>query len=152
MSKISDIIEEFILEQMEDCEFVNLSRNELASFFGCAPSQINYVLSTRFTEPRGYIIESCRGGGGYIKLIRVNISDDNYIRHLISSTLQGEINYPEGLSIINQLYESDLIGKETAMVLGFAISSKALSLPVRLENKQRANILRNVLINMLKEK
>ena len=152
MSKISDIIEQFILEQMEDCEFVNLSRNELASFFGCAPSQINYVLSTRFTEPRGYIIESCRGGGGYIRLIRVNMNENDYIRNLVSSTLIGEIDYHEGMSIIDQLLRYNFISEQSANLLGFAISPKALALPVRLENKQRANILRNVLINMLREK
>ena len=72
MSNISDIIEEFILQQLEDSDNIDLSRNELANFFSCAPSQINYVLSTRFTAPKGYIVESHRGGGGFIRLIRVN--------------------------------------------------------------------------------
>ena len=58
MSKISDIIEEFILEQLDDDGIVNLSRNELSNLFNCAPSHINYVLSTRFTVPKGFCVES----------------------------------------------------------------------------------------------
>ena len=151
MSKISDIIETFILDQMQQADFIDLSRNELASFFNCAPSQINYVLSTRFTEPKGYLIESYRGGGGYIRLARININRSGYINHLICDTLMGEIDYKEGLSILSKLCELDLLDNSSASILGYAISPKSLALPIRMENKQRANILKNVLINILKE-
>lgn len=151
MSKISDIIEEFILEQLEDMDFVNLSRNELASFFNCAPSQINYVLSTRFTEPKGFIIESHRGGGGYIKLSRISIDQNNYIGRLLSSTLNAEVDYSTAVSILNNLYNMNFIDENSARLLSYAITSKALAMPVRLENRQRANILKNVIINILKE-
>ncbi|MGN0960640.1 MAG: CtsR family transcriptional regulator [Christensenellales bacterium] len=151
MSKISDIIEEFILEQLEDMDFVNLSRNELANFFNCAPSQINYVLSTRFTEPKGYLIESHRGGGGYIKLSRINIDRNDYVQHLLSETLRGEVDYNTSLTILSNLVQIGFLTDEEAKILEFALSPKALAMPIRIENKQRANILRNVLINMLKE-
>lgn len=151
MSKISDIIEEFILEQLEDMEYINLSRNELANFFNCAPSQINYVLATRFTEPKGFLVESHRGGGGYIRLARVNIDRDDYIRDLLSSTLDGEIDYQTSINIISNLIELGYIGEEGGQILKYALSSKALSMPIKIENRQRANILKNVLINILKE-
>ena len=151
MSNISDLIEEFILEQLEDMECINLSRNELASFFNCAPSQINYVLSTRFTEPKGFLIESHRGGGGYIRLARINIDGDDYIRNLISTTLMGEIDFSTTVKIIETLSSINFISDGQARVLTYALSPKALAMPVRLENKQRANILRNVIINILKE-
>lgn len=150
MSKISDIIEEFILEQLEDMEYINLSRNELASFFNCAPSQINYVLSTRFTEPKGFVIESHRGGGGYIKLSRVNLVKDDYVRELISEVLVNEINYRECLQILDNLYRLNIIKEESIKVLSFALSPKALSMPIKIENRQRSNILKNVLINILR--
>ena len=150
MSKLSDMIEEFILDQLEDMDYINLSRNELANFFGCAPSQINYVLSTRFTEPKGFIIESHRGGGGYIKLERLNIGKDNYIGHLISNTLSFDIDYNEGLRILETLYTLELIDKSSCELLGYAISPKALAMPIKIENRQRANILKNVLINMVR--
>ena len=151
MSKISDIIEEFILEQLDNTDYINLSRNELANFFNCAPSQINYVLSTRFTEPKGFLIESHRGGGGYIKLERVNLDKNNYIKQLLSTILNDEIGYNECLTILANLCNLKIISEDTRKVLGYALTSKALALPVRIENKQRANILKNVLINIIKE-
>ena len=151
MSKISDIIEEFILEQLSDTDFVNLSRNELANFFNCAPSQINYVLSTRFTVPRGFLVESHRGGGGYIKLERVNLNKNDYINDLLSTTLNGEIDFLEGTSILDNLKALKVLDDHECKVLGYAIQSKSLAMPIKIENKQRANILKNVLINILKE-
>ncbi len=151
MSNISDIIEEFILEQLDDTDFINLSRNELANFFNCAPSQINYVLSTRFTLPKGYIIESHRGGGGYIKLERINLNKNDYLKNLISNTLLEDISYSESIKILDDLNRLNILGEESCDVLKFALSQKALAMPIKIENKQRANILRNVLINILKE-
>ncbi len=151
MSNISDIIEEFILEQLDNTDFINLSRNELANFFNCAPSQINYVLSTRFTVPKGFLIESHRGGGGYIKLERVNIAKDEYVSDLITGTLNGEITYAESLKILENLHNLKIIGKEGLEILKIALSQKSLAMPIKIENKQRANILKNVLINIIKE-
>lgn len=152
MSNISDIIEEFILQQLEDSDNIDLSRNELANFFSCAPSQINYVLSTRFTAPKGYIVESHRGGGGFIRLIRVNYEKNDYIRELISTTLEDDIDYGTAIKILENLYELDIIDDSAKFTLEIALSPKALSMPVRIENKQRANILKTVLINYLKGK
>lgn len=152
MSKISDIIEEFILEQLEDTEYINLSRNELASFFNCAPSQINYVLSTRFTEPKGFMIESYRGGGGYIKLSRINLLQDEYIELLLRTTLNTEIDYNSAMGVLNNLCSLGFIDENSAKVISYAITPKALAMPVKIENKQRANILKNILINILKER
>ncbi len=73
MANISDIIEQFILKSLGEDDSVDISRNELANFFSCAPSQINYVLETRFTVDRGFVKESRRGGGGFIKISKINI-------------------------------------------------------------------------------
>jgi transcriptional regulator CtsR len=150
MSKISDIIEEFILEQLEGSDYINLSRNELAEFFSCAPSQINYVLSTRFTTPRGYIIESHRGGGGFIKLTRVDLNKNNYISQLLSSDILSEIDFHSANHIIDNLIDMNIISAESGNILSIAISSKSLSMPVKIENKQRGNILKCVLLQLLK--
>lgn len=151
MSKISDIIEEFILEQLEDMEYINLSRNELANFFNCAPSQINYVLSTRFTEPKGFLVESHRGGGGYIRLARVNIDKDDYVREILNTTLNGEVDYSTAMSIVSSLVEMQFFSEEEGRILKYALSSKALAMPIKIENRQRANILKNVVVNILRE-
>ena len=150
MSKISDIIEEFILEQLEDMECINLSRNELANFFNCAPSQINYVLSTRFTEPRGFVVESQRGGGGYIRLTKVSVNSDDYITQLLTNTLNDEIDYRSGLTIIENLLRLGYLDKSSATTLSYAIAPKALAMPVKIENRVRSNIIKNVLMNILR--
>ncbi len=150
MSNISDIIEQFILEQLDEFGEINLSRNELANYFNCAPSQINYVLSTRFTHPRGYITESRRGGGGYIKLIRVDLKQNDYIEKLITDTIQDEITLSESMQLIGGLKERGLITDREYSMLTTCLSNKSLSNPLKLEDKIRANILKNVLVNIIK--
>ena len=83
--KISDSIETFIRELLEAQSSVELKRNELASYFNCVPSQINYVIQTRFTTERGYLVESRRGGGGYVKITRVQLENNNLIEHILNN-------------------------------------------------------------------
>ena len=92
MANISDIIEQFILKTMGDDESVDISRNELATFFSCAPSQINYVLETRFTVDKGFVKESRRGGGGYIKISKINLDNDEYVSNLILESVGDELS------------------------------------------------------------
>lgn len=150
MQNISDIIEQFILEQLQDYGEVNLSRNELASFFNCAPSQINYVLSTRFTNPKGFITESRRGGGGYIKLTRVDLNKDDYLEKLICDTIKDEIDYNMACQLVDGLLDRGIITDREYKIISSAISNKSLSNPIKMENKLRANILKNILINIVK--
>lgn len=83
---MSDIIEQFIKELFKDDEdFIEIQRNNLAEQFNCVPSQINYVISTRFTPNQGYYVESKRGGGGNIKIKKINISKSNYLMHIIKN-------------------------------------------------------------------
>ena len=84
--RLSELIEEYIKSMIiESDEFVEFGRNELAEHFHCVPSQINYVISTRFNPERGYYVESRRGGGGNVKIKRIDITKDSYIMHLINS-------------------------------------------------------------------
>ena len=86
--RLSDTIEEFIKMMMaQDEEEIELKRNELAEYFSCAPSQINYVLSTRFTPDHGYVIESRRGGGGCIRVIRLRRGSGDMINYLLSERI-----------------------------------------------------------------
>ena len=150
MNNISDIIEQFILQQLADDEQIDLSRNELANFFNCAPSQINYVLSTRFTNPRGFIVESRRGGGGYIRLTKLNFGKDDYLDTLISDTLSDEIDYTTALQILESLCDREIITEDERNIISAGISNKALNNPIKMENKLRANILRNILVNIIR--
>ena len=84
MAQLSDSIEHFIKELMSGGTQVDLRRNELAQHFGCAPSQINYVLATRFSLDHGYIIESRRGGGGYVRIVRMQSrAEKNFLETLL---------------------------------------------------------------------
>lgn len=115
MSVLSDAIEEFIKEMMEFGE-AELQRNVLAQQFGCAPSQINYVLATRFPLERGYIITSRRGGGGYIRVSRVEQKDD-CILDLVTSRIGPELSDREAKGLLLQLLDSGLLtGREAALM------------------------------------
>ena len=82
---MSDMIEEFIKEMFLEDDFIEIQRNDLAQYFNCVPSQINYVISTRFKPSQGYYVESRRGGGGHIRIQKVNITKSNYLMHAINS-------------------------------------------------------------------
>lgn len=145
MNNLSDIIEEFILNTIGDEQSLNLSRNELANFFNVSPSQINYVLSTRFTLDRGYETESKRGGGGYIVLKRINL-DDN-ISEIIKS-LKPNLDFLSCCYILDNLEKNQIINKNEEEIIKSAISQKALSSPFKIENTLRYNIFKNILINL----
>lgn len=147
MSNISDEIEQFILDTLGEDLFLDLSRNSLAEFFNVAPSQINYVLSTRFNFERGYITESRRGGGGYIRLAKVDVDKLDYVKELINS-IGDSLDYSQSLSILCGLVENKNITTEEKQKLEWVLSPKALSCPFKIENTLRANMMKNLLINL----
>ena len=107
--KISDTIESFIRELLNESDkSIELKRNELASYFNCVPSQINYVISTRFTTQRGYIVESRRGGGGHIKITKVNIDTNDTLRHILSN-IGNSIDVLTLEAICETLYINEII-------------------------------------------
>lgn len=147
MSRISNIIEEFIknLLQQTNNGILEIKRNELAEYFNCAPSQINYVLQTRFNTDSGYYIESRRGGGGYIKIIRVNINN-KYIENIINNYIQDVITKSRALSIIDSLIEKDIISSREAILMKTALSDRALNIASQYKNQLRARILKDMLL------
>ena len=110
MSVLSDHIEDFIKELMtEEDGTAELQRNELAQRFQCAPSQINYVLTTRFSPNRGYITQSRRGGGGYIRVIRLNVDKCAYISQIIEQNLRQGINMRQAGELIEGFVQTGVI-------------------------------------------
>ena len=123
---ISDMIAEFIRGELEDADGVlELQRNDLAQRFHCVPSQINYVMSTRFSPEHGYIVESRRGGGGYIRITRVRVDRPTLLMHFINS-IGPEIDTQSALAIVRNLYETEAISQETARLLQIVLSDTAL--------------------------
>ncbi len=147
---VSDIIERFLLETLGDELSVNFNRNELAAYFSVAPSQINYVLSTRFTPERGYITESRRGGGGSITLIRVSENVDDVLLRYIDETLSDGIEYGKACQILERLTVDGVYTKSEAQLIKAAISDKALIAPTVAKSRLRGAILKNVLLETLK--
>jgi transcriptional regulator CtsR len=147
--RLSEIIEQYIKEMMTDTDdFVEFQRNELAQYFKCVPSQINYVISTRFSPENGYYVESKRGGGGNIKIKRVDITKDKYIMHIINS-VGSNLSQQEVDILIRNFLEYGVISQLEAKLLKVATSDKVLNLPVELKDIVRTRIFKNMLINLI---
>lgn len=147
--RLSDLIEQYIKELMaENGDFTEFGRNELAQYFNCVPSQINYVISTRFSPERGYYVESRRGGGGNIKIKRIDITKDKYIMHVINS-IDNVISQQEADIIISNLLEYGIINKEIAKLIRVATNDKVLNLPIEYKDLTRTRILKNMLVNII---
>ena len=152
MAALSDNIEQFIKDMMKEYEgILELQRNELADYFRCAPSQINYVLATRFSPEKGYIIESRRGSGGFIKLIRVNESRADRIRSILAEKIiDGRLNQRDAFSIADCLLSSGVIGEEQHDLINAAVSDRAVRIPASIRDSVRADIMKQMMIALLK--
>lgn len=151
LANISDIIEQFILDTMGNDNALNLSRNDLAAHFSCAPSQINYVLTTRFSPSRGFLIESQRGGGGFVRLIKLDVDNNEYVNNYVISQIGKEVSYKDACYILQTLTDAGLINKQKQEMAQILLQDKALSNPFRLEDSLRANMLKNLIYNAIKE-
>ena len=149
--RLSDSIEQFIKELLnEESTEVELKRNELAEYFGCAPSQINYVLATRFSPDHGYLTESRRGGGGYIRIVRVVQAGSQRLMYLVNDRIGDSLGEEECLRLISQLKEQRIVTADEAALMASAVSTRALSVPVpdSLKNAMRAKMMKSMLMTI----
>ena len=149
--RISDSIESFIKEMLgEDSPEVELKRNELAAYFGCAPSQINYVLATRFSPDHGYLTESRRGGGGYIRIVRVVQTGAKRLMYLVNERIGDSLTEEECMRLLTQLKEQGVVGEGEASVMASALSSRAMGVPIpdALKDALRARMLKSMLMTV----
>ncbi|QIL46012.1 CtsR family transcriptional regulator [Vagococcus coleopterorum] len=118
MSKMntSDLIEEYIIELLSKENVIELQRFEVASIFNCVPSQINYVINTRFTIPHGYQVISKRGGGGYIRISKVELREEDRLSEL-SNIFEETVTEKETRAILNQLLEYDILTQNEAFLI-----------------------------------
>ncbi len=145
--RVSDIIEEFIKEMFEKQEMVEIQRNELAEYFKCVPSQINYVISTRFKPSQGYYVESRRGGGGNITIKKVVNTNEEYIMHIIKN-IGEEITSNEIDVILSDFLTYNIISEKEAKLLKVATSDNVLRLDILTKDYVRARIMKNMLLNI----
>jgi len=146
---LSDDIERFIKSMLSADEAqVELQRSDLAQHFGCAPSQINYVLATRFTRDHGYIIESRRGGGGYIRIVQIRISDTGVLLADVVDRVGSAISRENALAILRGLFEREIIDERMAQVMRAAVDAPTMTPPAG-KDYVRASILRSMLETLM---
>ena len=146
--RISDIIEDFIKDMLENDKQAIIQRNDLAEQFNCVPSQINYVISTRFTPIQGYYVESQRGGGGYIKIKKVNLTQSDYLMHIITS-IGNTISAKEVDIFVNNFLDYGVIDEKIAKLLKGATNDKVLGSLKNEKDELRAKIFKSMLINLV---
>lgn len=147
--KLSDLIEEYIREIINSNDTVELKRSELASKFNCVPSQINYVIQTRFIPELGFYVESRRGGGGYIKITKTNLDKSDYISNIInkigSNLSQSVIDV-----YLNDFIIYNILDEKTANLINVAVSDKSLAKVDKIDRDYiRADIFKNLIVNLI---
>ena len=150
MAQLSDTIEQFIKELMSEEAHIELRRNELAQHFGCAPSQINYVLATRFSVDHGYLIESRRGGGGYVRIVRMHPREEGNLLDALLKRVGNSVDEDTANAIIQHLLDCELVTGNEAALMRAAIGKTALSLPVSAKDVLRAAVFKNLLIQVFR--
>ena len=145
--RVSDIIEEFIKELFNNEEEIEIQRNDLAQKFNCVPSQINYVIATRFKPSQGYYVESRRGGGGHITIKKVSNTKSDYIMHIIENIGEAMQN-SEAEILISDFLTYGLVNEKEAKLLRVATSDNVLDIPKEYKDKLRESIFKNMLLNI----
>ncbi len=148
MRNISDIIEQYLKQMLQESPkgTVEIQRSDLADQFRCVPSQINYVISTRFTLEKGYLVESKRGGGGYIRIQKVELPSHDALHEHIFRTIGEQIDQSAAEGLIYQLREGNHISQREANLLKTAISRDVLTVKLPLRDEIRAKLLKAMLI------
>ena len=149
---VSDVIAGFIIEMLEQEDgCAELQRTELANRFKCVPSQINYVISTRFSPEHGYIVESRRGGGGYIRIRRVRQDPRQLVMHTVNA-IGDEISFPLASAFISNLLDAGAISGQASRMMLAALSQGTLrEAPLPLRDSLRAAIFKQMLVQVLGE-
>lgn len=149
--RLSDTIEQFIKEMLrEERAEVELKRNELAEYFHCAPSQINYVLATRFTPDHGYVISSQRGGGGCIRIVQIRRTGGDQLRYLLNERIGDSIDAQSAQLLLLQLAERKAVSAEDARLMASAVSAQAFAVPIPegIKNALRAKVMKNMILSI----
>ena len=150
MANISDTIEQFIVSTLGENDSVDISRNSLAEYFSCAPSQINYVLDTRFTVDRGYFKESKRGGSGFVKITKIKMTDSNeYLSSLIKESIGEELTSKRMSQILDKLVSSGVVSSNEKNIIEAALSDESLAMPLTIKDRVRSKAFKNILSKLM---
>ena len=147
--RMSDLVAQYILNMLEAQDgSAEIRRNELAGSLGCVPSQINYVITSRFTPEQGYIVESRRGGGGYIRISRVKMDKGTAVMHIVNS-VGNTLDRATAEAMLNNMLQRELMQLQTAKAIAAALSDRTLqSIEEKRRDKLRADLFKNMIITL----
>ena len=148
--RMSDLVAQYIKDILEQQDGeAEIKRNELATTLGCVPSQINYVITSRFTPEQGYIVESRRGGGGYIRITRINTTRDGAIMHIVNA-VGSTLDKATAEIMLDNMLTRSIIDMRTAKLMAAATGERAyLSVPQQYRDSIRATVFKNMLLTLL---
>lgn len=151
MRNISDIIEKYLKSILHESPegTIEIQRNDLADQFSCVPSQINYVISTRFTLEKGYLVESKRGGGGYVRIRRIELPGPTSLHTHLQQAIGDEIGQTAAEGLIYQLEEARFLSRREAALMRSAISRDVLAIKLPYRDQIRAKLMKAMLIALL---
>lgn len=151
MRNISDIIEKYLKGILQDSPegIIEIQRNDLAERFSCVPSQINYVISTRFTLEKGYLVESKRGGGGYVRIRRIELPGPTSLHTHLHQTIGEEMGQSAAEGLIYQLVEARFLTAREAALMQAAVSREVLMVKLPYRDQIRARMMKAMLISLL---
>ena len=150
MRNVSDIIEQYLKKVLDSSgkEIVEIKRSEIADKFQCVPSQINYVINTRFTIERGYVVESKRGGGGYIRIIKVRANNHAHLLDQILHLIQQRLSQASAENIIGRLVSEEVISAREAKLMLSVIDRSVLYLELPHRDELRARMVKAMLTSL----
>ncbi len=153
MRNISDIIEHHLKQFLSDSDDgkIEIQRNDLAGHFQCSPSQINYVITTRFSLARGYIVESKRGGGGYIRIRRLDMNARDRLQSALAQLFEAHVSQQWAENLVDGLVDCELLSLREGRMMNAALKRDTLMLALPLRDELRARLLRAMLNSLLME-
>lgn len=146
MRNLAELIEQYLRGILIQKKTVEVQRCDLAKMFRCAPSQINYVLETRFTFDRGFVVESKRGGGGYIRISQIQWRTSDDLPGLINKLIPKQVNEEEAEIILSRMVEENLIDPSEAQIALVLINKEFADLPEEYVDYLRAKFLKTILL------
>lgn len=149
MGNLADFIEQYLTNILAQQSKVELKRQELAKMFRCAPSQINYVLETRFTFERGYLVESKRGEGGYIRIMQIPWQVEGSLPQLVETVIPGKVSLAETGTVLGELVRRGLLELEEAQLCLEVIRRSLQTLPAEQADFIRAKFIKAAVLLIL---
>lgn len=145
---LSDLIEHYLKQILEQSGQVEIRRADIALRFNCVPSQINYVIKTRFTIPKGYVVESKRGGGGYIRIEKVQLLEDVNLLEELHDGIEDQLAFDECVAVIQTLFQQNKLTKKEGELFLAVCHNQTLQLNLKDANQLRSRMMKALLMRL----